>query len=73
VAHFEVVHAPPILAIQDGYIVVAATVLYREKQNGNVYIHVATWHEGYGQHRQRLSPADYASWRSTFTLPDHEA
>lgn len=72
-ALYEPVHATPILAIQEGSIVVAATVLGRMTQFGRAYLHVAVWQAGSGQRDEYLAPAEFESWRRSFTRPSNES
>lgn len=69
----EPVDAPPVLAIQDGYIVVAATVTARIRQNGKAFIEVVTWEAGRGQEVKWLTPAEFSTWRRSFQRPQQEA
>ena len=68
-AYYEPVDAPPILAVQGGYIVVAATVTARVTQFGKVRLQVATWEAGRGQGVMSLSPADFETWLRSFVRP----
>jgi hypothetical protein len=69
VAVLTPVSGPPILAIQDGYIVVAATVTAHVRQNGKAFLQVATWEAGRGQEVLWLTPGDFETWRRSFTRP----
>ena len=72
-ASYEPVTATPILAIQDGQIVTAATVLAHVTQFGKVSFHVATWEAGRGQRSDYLSPSEFSTWRRSFGRPEQES
>lgn len=63
------VRAVPILGIEDGYIVLAATVTAHVKQLGKFYFQVAEWRAGEGTEVRWLEPADFESWRRMFQIP----
>ena len=68
-AHYEPVNVPPMLAIQDGFISCAATVVARVTQFGKVSLQVATWEAGRGQRVEYIGPAEFESWRRSFVRP----
>ena len=72
-AYLTPVEAPPILAVQDGYITSAATVTARVMQNGKAFVEVVTWEAGQGQRVDWLSPAEFSTWRQSFARPPHES
>ena len=69
---YEPVYSVPVLGIEDGYIVLAATVLGRW-HDGAATIHVRTWEAGIGQRDLNLSPAEFAEWRRSFVKPEVES
>lgn len=65
-ATYEPVHTAPILALEDGSIVYAATVLGRWHNRQTAMIHVRTWEAGLGERDLDLTPAEFAEWRRCF-------
>ena len=69
-ARYEAVHSVPVLAVQEGSIVYAASVLGRWTAGDKAFIHVRTWEAGLGERDLDLTPSEFSTWRRSFVKPD---
>ena len=74
-AIYEPVYSEPVLALdEDGSIVYAAAIVGRSHNRinnakGPTFVHVRTWEAGLGERDLDLTPAEFSTWRRSFTRP----
>jgi hypothetical protein len=71
VVYHKVEAWPPTLGFDGkGSIIIAMAVLGRiDGPNGTAQIHIATWEAGRGQREDKITPAEYMTWKASVTKP----